>query len=864
MVDVVSPSSYVNNMSNHNSGKDLTRRELLQRFSATVLVTATATPLGQAFALTSHAEPLNVEAVTAGAVGAEPVNAVAGVDRVVMKHGKTYLNAWAGYGTPPRAGRASRAAAAGAAAAAATSAPAPTIAWSKRSGPGIVTFADPAAATTSATFSKAGTYQLRVTATNGETTATSTLTVKVELPPPVRQLSPVVTTRYSLSSPLWSARTKILMTKWIPHCITQCTRPDIPAGRGDGGLDNFIEAAKALRGEPHAAHRGYVFSNAWVHQTVESMCLALMVNAQGDAEILAAQERMRVTLNEWIPIILAAQHPDGYLQTAFTLRNAARTGGPGLPGGSSQAWTERWSASARANHEGYVAGYFIESAINHYSMTNRSDDRLYAAAKKLCDCWADHIGPAPKQEWFDGHQEMEQALVRFGRFVNEVEGGGKGDRYVALAKFLLDCRRNGSEYDQSHLPVTQQYEAVGHAVRAVYNYSAMADVAVETHDVDYQSAVKSLWDNITHKKYYLTGGIGSGETSEGFGPNYSLRNNAYCEACSSCGEIFFQWKLHLAYHDAQYADLFEQTLYNALLGSLDLAGTAFFYTNPLSQTGTRSPWHSVPCCTGNIPRTLLMLPTWMYSKDTRAIYVNLFAGSTVLVDNVADTDVEMVQDTNYPWSGNVALTVNPKVPARFTINIRIPTRDVSTLYTATPNADGLTSVRVNGRRVTPVVSNGYASITRTWKAGDTVVCVLPMTVQRVYASDKISANIGRVALRYGPLVYNIEKVDQNIDAVLPPRAPLTTQWRGDLLGGVTVITGAFADGSPLLAIPHYARFNRNPAPPPPTARPDSATAARNSIAVATAAAQAVAAGRPLPAPTGATASSIVWIKERSV
>ncbi len=823
-------------MSNDHAGKDLTRRELLQRFTASVLVTAVATPLGKAFALTSHAEP---------------VNAVAGVDRVVMKHGKTYLNGWAGYGAPPRPGRGGR----GAAPPAPTG-PTPRTTWSKVSGPGTVTFADANAARTTATFSAAGDYVLRVSASNGETTAASTLRVKVELPPPVQQLAPVVTTRHAITSPLWRARTKALITSWIPHCINQCTRADIPAGRGDGGLDNFIEAAKALRGEPHAAHRGYVFANAWVHQTVESMSLALMVDPQGDAEIIAAQERMRTTLNEWIPIILAAQHPDGYLQTAFTLRNAPRPGGPGYPGGNSQAWTERWSPAARANHEGYVAGYFIESAINHYSMTDRKDDRLYNAAKKLCDCWVDHIGPAPKQEWFDGHQEMEQALVRFGRFVNEVEGGGKGDRYVALAKFLLDCRRNGSEYDQSHLPVTQQYEAVGHAVRAVYSYSAMADVAVETHDVDYQSAVKSLWDNITHRKYYLTGGVGSGETSEGFGPDYSLRNNAYCEACSSCGEIFFQWKLHLAYHEAKYADLFEQTLYNALLGALDLKGTEFFYTNPLSQVGTRSPWHSVPCCTGNIPRTLLMLPTWMYSKGPRAIQVNLFAGSAVTVTDVAGTDVEMVQDTNYPWSGNVAITVNPKVRATFAINIRVPTRDVSTLYTAMPKADGVSALRVNGRVVTPKVVNGYASITRAWAAGDRIEFVLPMVVQRVHADEKIAANRGRVALRYGPLVYNIENVDQNIEGVLAPDARLTTQWRADLLGGVTVITGTFADGSPMLAIPHYARFNRNPTVPPPAPRPDA-------VAIATAAAEAIAAGRPLPRPAGPSASSIVWIRERS-
>ncbi|MEP7001436.1 MAG: beta-L-arabinofuranosidase domain-containing protein, partial [bacterium] len=545
-----------------------------------------------------------------------------------------------------------------------------------------------------------------------------------------------------------------------------------------------------------------------------------------------------------------------------TLRDTPRPGGPGIPGGSSQAWTQRWSPSARANHEGYVAGYFIESAINHYTMTAHKDDRLYNAAKKLSDCWADNIGPAPKQEWFDGHQEMEQALVRFGRFVNEVEGGGKGDRYVALAKFLLDCRRNGSEYDQSHLPVTQQYEAVGHAVRAVYNYSAMADVSVETHDVDYQSAVKSLWDNIVHRKYYVTGGVGSGETSEGFGPNYSLRNNSYCEACSSCGEIFFQWKLHLAYHDAKYADLFEQTLYNALLGALDLPGTSFFYTNPLAQTSPRAAWHSVPCCTGNIARTLLMLPTWMYSKNTNDIQVNLFVGSRVTIDNVAGTDVEMVQDTNYPWNGNVAITVNPKARKAFAIKIRVPTRDVSALYTATPTADGLASLSVNGRAVKPVMIDGYASITRTWSAGDKIEFVLPMKIQRVRADAKIAANTDRVALRYGPLVYNIEKVDQDIDGVLAPDAPLSTEWRPDLLGGVTVITGAFANGSPMLAIPNFTRFNRNPPAPPPPPKPDSATAAANAVAVATAAAAAVAAGRPLPRPNAVPPTSIVWIRER--
>ncbi len=709
-----------------------------------------------------------------------------------------------------------------------------TSTWSKESGPGTVNFADPKSLVTTATFSTPGAYVLKLTTKTGDTTVASTLQVSVETPPPAKQLDAVYTKNFKINSPLWNARAKALSASWIPHCIDMINRNNLT--QGPGGIDNFIEAAKALRGEPHGAHKGYVFSNAWVHQTVESMSIALMVDPQGDPDIIKAHEKMRATLEDWIPKILAAQHPDGYLQTAFTLRDVQR-------------WPDRWSPQGRGNHEGYTAGYFLESAINHYLMTNKKDARLYDAAKKLADCWCDNLGPAPKKPWYDGHQEMEQALVRFGRFVNDMEGGGKGQRYIELAKFLLDCRYTAAanegerqEYDQSHLPVQQQYEAVGHAVRAVYNYSGMADVAVETHDVDYQSAVKSLWDNIVHKKYYVTGGVGSGETSEGFGPNYSLRNNAYCESCSSCGEIFFQWKMNLAYHDARYADLYEQTMYNALLGGTDLAGQNFYYTNPLDANAPRTPWHNCPCCVGNIPRTLLMLPTWMYAKSADGVYVNLFIGSTVTLENVAGTEVEMVQSTDYPWNGKVSITVNPSTQQRFSVRIRVPNRDVSSLYNGMPEANGITSIAVNGATLKPQVDKGYAVITRAWKAGDKIDLVMPMKVQRVKASDKIAADQGRVALRYGPLVYNIEKVDQDITRAISPASALTTEWRGDLLGGVMVIKGSFTDGSPMMAIPNFARTNRDPAPPPPPPPPPAG---------------AGAGARPIPPPP----TSIVWIKE---
>jgi uncharacterized protein len=671
-------------------------------------------------------------------------------------------------------------------------------AWSKQSGPGDVTFADAKALTTTAHFSAPGNYVLVLTAKSGEATASSTFNVTVETAPPAKQLDAVYTKDFKINSPLWSSRAKVLMTNWIPHCIDQINRTDLT--QGEGGIDNFIEAAKALRGESHGAHKGYVFSNAWVHQTVESMSIALMIDPQGDPEIIKAHEKMRATLDDWIPKILAAQHPDGYLQTAFTLRNA-------------RSWPDRWTPQGRGNHEGYVAGYFIESAINHYLITKKKDSRLYDAAKRLADCWCDNLGPPPKKEWFDGHQEMEQALVRFGRFVNDMEGGGKGNRYIQLAKFLLDCRKNGSEYDQSHLPVIQQYEAVGHAVRAVYTYSGMADVAVETHDPDYQSAVKSLWNNIVDKKYYLTGGVGSGETSEGFGPNYSLGNNAYCEACSTCGAIFFHWKMNLMYHDARYADHYELAMYNALLGSIDLKGNNFYYDNPLSSSAMRYPWHSCPCCVGNIPRTLLMMPTWMYAKDRDGIYVNLFAGSTITLEDVSGIDVEMVQKTNYPWDGKVSITVNPKSEKQFSMHIRVPNRDIGVLYKSSPEINRIVSLSVNDKPIKPTINNGYAAITRKWKAGDKIDLVLPMTVQRVKASDKIKADLGKVALRYGPLVYNLEQADQDATKALSPAAPLTTEWKPDLLGGVVVIKGQFTDGSPMTAIPNFARMNRASAQP---------------------------------------------------
>ena len=693
-----------------------------------------------------------------------------GVDRSVMIDGKTYLS-----GTVKSVTPVSR------------------VSWRKVSGPGDVQFADPGSLITTATFTSPGDYKLSLKAEERKLSSSSELIVKVTMPPEDERLDVVYTKRYKIDNPLWNSRAKALIVNWIPWCIDQINRNDLTLG--EGGLDNFVEAGKAIRGEPHGKHKGYVFSNAWVYQTVEAMSIALMIDPQGDREIMAAQEKMKATLEKWIPVILGAQEPDGYLQTAYTLRDTTR-------------WKERWSVPARGNHEGYVAGYFLESAINHYTLTEGRDKRLYNAARKLADCWVANIGPG-KKAWYDGHQEMEQALVRFGRFVNDMEGAGQGDNYIALAKFLLDNRRDGTEYDQSHVPVQQQYEAVGHAVRAAYTYSGMADIAAETHDVDYQSAVMSLWDNIVNKKYYVTGGIGSGETSEGFGPNYSLGNDAYCESCSSCGLIFFQYKMNLAYHDAKYADLYEETLYNALLGAVDLDGKNYYYTNELSSGQSRYAWHVCPCCVGNIPRTLLMIPTWTYVKGEDGIYVNLFIGSTIKVENIAGTDVEMVQKTDYPWSGKVAIIVNPTAGKEFSVYVRVPDRTTSDLYKPAPEVKGLISLSVNGVPVEQKITDGYVLIRREWETGDRIEIELPMKIQTITADDKVIADRGRVALRYGPLIYNVEKADQPDIEKYIGAGPLSLEWKQNFLGGVMTIKGKWEDGSILTAIPNYARNNRN-------------------------------------------------------
>jgi hypothetical protein len=271
--------------------------------------------------------------------------------------------------------------------------------------------------------------------------------------------------------------------------------------------------------------------------------------------------------------------------------------------------------------------------------------------------------------------------------------------------------------------------------------------------------------------------------------------------------VFFQYKLNLAYHDAKYADLYEQTMYNALLGGVALDGKSYCYTNPLLNT-ERAEWHVCPCCVGNLSRTLLMVPTWAYVKDKTGLYVNMFVGSRIHVGQVAGTGVEVVQKTEYPWKGSVSITINPEEAKTFSVYVRVPDRTTSKLYKESPAVRGLKSIAVNGKQMAPTIQKGYAVVTREWKAGDRIEIELPMEPQRIVADERIKADAGLVALQYGPLVYNVEKADNRTIDQKIGAGPLGTDWRPHLLGGIVVITGKWADGSELMAIPNYARMNR--------------------------------------------------------
>jgi hypothetical protein len=344
----------------------------------------------------------------------------------------------------------------------------------------------------------------------------------------------------------------------------------------------------------------------------------------------------------------------------------------------------------------------------------------------------------------------------------------------------------------------------------------MADLAMLASDPAYQTAVDRIWTSAIQRKHYVTGGVGASHRGEAFAGDYDLRNNGYCESCAACGMTFWADRMHRHHRDAHYVDVQERALYNAILGAIELSGENFFYQNPLASERARYPWHGCPCCVGNIPRALIAIKDLTYSLSPKhdALYVNHFVDSEGTIADVAGARLRIVQRTQYPWQGEVGIELHPEKRVGFSLGIRIPDRTESEIYTAKPDLSGEYSIRVNGAATDAELVGGYAVLSRTWQPGDRVELVLPLDVQRVYADRRVTADRGRVALQRGPIVYNIEDVDNQgrvRTLVLKPDALLRASFRDDLLGGIMAIEGkAVADGKEidLVAVPNFVRLNR--------------------------------------------------------
>ena len=620
-------------------------------------------------------------------------------------------------------------------------------------------------------------------------------------------VKPVPFTAVHLDDIFWAPRIETNRLYTIPFAFQQCEK--------SGRMDNFERAARALRGEPFANHKppGYPFDDTDVYKVLE-----------GASYVLAVQPdpKLKAYLDDVIAKIAAAQEPDGYLYTARTID-------PQHP----HPWSgpKRWLRDPDESHELYDCGHLFEAAAAHYQATGETN--LLNVAIKNANLLCKVFGPGTNQlHLWPGHEIVEMGLVKLYRVTGD-------ERYLKLAKYFIDVRGSypgGDEYHQSYIKPEDQREAVGHAVRAAYLYSGMADVAAMTGDTNYAVAIDAIWENVVSKKLYVTGGIGAKASGEAFGPNYFLPNmSAYCETCAAVGNDFWNARLFLFHADADYMDVFERTLYNGLLSGVSLDGEKFFYPNPLESAGQheRSPWFGCACCPGNITRFLPSVPGYFYAQQGDTIYVNLYASGTADITLDNKLKVSLKQETRYPWDGNIKLSVvpqtaSPSQSSRFALKLRIPgwARNQPVpgdlYHFADTNTDPV-SLKVNGQEIPLQLEKGYAIIGRQWKQGDTVELELPMPVRRVVANEHVEADRGRVALQRGPIVYCLEWPDNHghvRNLMLPDTEKLRSSFEPNLLNGVQVIQGranlvsagkgdaTLGQSETFTAIPYFAWANR--------------------------------------------------------
>lgn len=617
-------------------------------------------------------------------------------------------------------------------------------------------------------------------------------------------------TQVHVDDAFWMPRMETNRTVSIPSAFKQCEE--------NGRFDNFALAGGLIPGK----HQGdFSFDDTDPYKIIEGASYSLAIKYD---------QTLDTYLDSVIGLIAAAQEPDGYLTTCVTNRCERLSGWWG---------THRWEKIN--SHELYNSGHLYEAAVAHYRATGKRT--LLDVAIKNADLVCQVFGPDEGQKHVpSGHPIIEMALAK----LYKVTGN---ETYLQMAKYFVEETGRGTDghklnaYSQDHKPILQQDEIVGHAVRAGYLYSGVADVASLTHDTAYFHALTHIWENMAAKKLYITGGIGSRAQGEGFGPNYELHNHtAYCETCASIANVYWNHRMFLATGNAKYEDVLERALYNGVISGVSLDGDKFFYDNPLESMGQheRQEWFGCACCPGNITRFMASVPHYMYATQGSDLYVNLYIQGHATLSTEANR-VELAQTTNYPWDGTIRIAVTPEKAQRFAIRFRIPgwaqNAPVPTdLYAFTDTATPYT-LTVNGKEQHPRLQDGYATLVREWTSGDTVTIDFPMPVRRVKAHPQVTDDQGKLAYQRGPVMFCLEGKDQSDGTVfnkfIPDGTPVKARYEAGLLKGVVALTGQAKeiqpDGSirevPFKAIP-YATWNNRGADQMAVWIPETAAYAR--------------------------------------
>ena len=554
-------------------------------------------------------------------------------------------------------------------------------------------------------------------------------------------ITPVPFTSVKVTDKFWGQRLDASRRTTIPLAFSKCEET--------GRYENFVKAAHPSDQYDVSTFMGYSFDDTDVYKTIEGASYSLQTYPN---------PQLVHYMDSVLDIVAAAQEPDGYLYTARTIN-------PKKP--HQWAGEKRWEKEEDLSHELYNLGHMVEGAIAHYQATGSR--KFLDIAIKYADCVCREVGPNKGQATVvPGHQIAEMALAKL-----YVLTGDK--KYLDEAKFFLDYKgktASKSEYNQSHKPVIEQDEAVGHAVRAAYMYAGMADVAALTGDPSYIHAIDAIWSNIVGKKMYITGGIGSTNNGEAFGANYELPNmSAYCETCAAIGNVYVNHRLFLLHGESKYYDVVERALYNGLISGVSLDGGAFFYPNPLESMGQhqRQPWFGCACCPSNIARFIPSLPGYVYAVKDRSVYVNLFLANNSKLD-VEGKEVQLSQQTEYPWNGDISINIDNNNAGKFALKIRVPgwvrgNVVPSNLYEYIDGKRLSYKITVNGKEVegAKITEDGYFTIDRKWKKGDKVMVQFDMQPRVVQALNKVEADRGLVCIERGPIVYCAEWPDNDFD-----------------------------------------------------------------------------------------------------